>query len=77
LPPWTPGSGAGAPGSFGSGYRTGSFINHWKNVGLAPDGTRFVAPIPVEGPEPRQTQGQVIFLENFSGGLRWKVPPEK
>jgi hypothetical protein len=34
----------------------------WKNADLAPDGKR---------------QRQVIFLENSSGELRRKVPPEK
>jgi WD40 repeat protein len=44
------------------------------NVGLAPDGKRIVALMPVETAEAQKAQNHVIFLENFSDELRRKVP---
>jgi hypothetical protein len=37
---------------------------------LAPDGKSIIALIPVETPETQQTQGHVIFLENFANELQ-------
>jgi serine/threonine protein kinase/Tol biopolymer transport system component len=44
------------------------------NYGLAPDGKRVAALMPVETPEAQQAQNHVIFLENFFDELRRKVP---
>jgi len=44
------------------------------NYGLAPDGKRIVALMPVEAPGEQQAQNHVIFLENFFDELRRKVP---
>jgi serine/threonine protein kinase/Tol biopolymer transport system component len=44
------------------------------NYGLAPDGKRVVALMPVETPEVQQARNHVIFLENFVDELRRKVP---
>ena len=44
------------------------------NYGLAPDGKRVVALMPVETPEAQKAQNHVIFLENFFDELRRKVP---
>ena len=40
------------------------------NVGLAPDGKRIVALMPVETAEAQKAQNQVTFLENFSDEVR-------
>jgi serine/threonine-protein kinase len=47
------------------------------NVGLAPDGKRMTATMPVETAEGQKAQNHVIFLENFSDELRRKVPVGK
>jgi eukaryotic-like serine/threonine-protein kinase len=44
------------------------------NYGLAPDGKRIVALMPVEESQAQQAQNHVIFLENFFDELRRKVP---
>ena len=44
------------------------------NYGLAPDGKRIAALMPVDTPEAQKTQNHVIFLENFFDELRRKVP---
>ena len=51
-----------------------NLVNVSRNVDLAPDGKRIVAVMPVEGPDSRQSQNHVIFLENFFDELRRKVP---
>lgn len=38
-----------------------------------PDG-RVVALIPAEARDSEQSQNQLIFVENFAGELRWRVP---
>ena len=57
--------------------RLGGAINHRKNVDLAPDGKRFAALMPVEGPHAQQKRSHVVFLENFSDELRRKAPAGK
>jgi serine/threonine-protein kinase len=52
-------------------------INTSKNVDLASDGKRVVALMQAEGPEARQSQHQVVFLENFFDELRRRAPVEK
>jgi eukaryotic-like serine/threonine-protein kinase len=44
------------------------------NYDLAPDGKHIAALMPVESPEPQQSQSHVIFLENFADELQRKVP---
>jgi Tol biopolymer transport system component len=63
---------AGKP--LGSEKKFGGAVNEDKNVDLAPDGKRFAALMPVEGPEAQQTQSHVIFLMNFSDELRRRAP---
>ena len=46
-------------------------VGQWKNFDVAPDGTRIVALMPVEGQE---AQHHVIFVENFLDQLRRTVP---
>ena len=48
-----------------------------RNVGIAPDGKRFVAFMPAEAPGAQKAQNHVIFLENFFDELRRKVPVGK
>ena len=40
------------------------------NLDLAPDGKRFVALMPVESPEPRETQNHVTLVTNFFDEVR-------
>jgi hypothetical protein len=47
------------------------------NYGLAPDGKRIAAVMPVETPEAQQSQNHVTFLLNFSDELQRKVPAGK
>jgi hypothetical protein len=44
------------------------------NYGLAPDGKRIAALMPVDTPEAQKSQNHVILLENFFDELRRKVP---
>jgi hypothetical protein len=47
------------------------------NVGLAPDGKRIAAIMPIEAAEGQKAQNHVIFLMNFSDEVRRKVPVSK
>ena len=48
-----------------------------RNYDFAPDGKRIAALRPVDSPEEQKVQNHVIFLENFSDGLRRRVPVGK
>ena len=47
------------------------------NFDIAPDGKRIAALVPGETPEAQQAQNHVVFLENFFGELRRRVPASK
>ena len=48
-----------------------------RNIGIAPDGKRFVAFMPAEATDAQQAQNQVVFLMNFFDELGRKVPTGK
>ena len=43
------------------------------NFDLAPDGKRFVALMPAQGPESRETQNHVTLVVNFFDEIRHRV----
>ncbi len=45
-----------------------------QNMDILPDGKRFVALMPAEGPGQQRTNSQVIFLQNFFDELRRRAP---
>jgi len=47
------------------------------NYDVAPDGKRIVALMPVDAPDEKKAQNQVIFLQNFFDELRRRVPITK
>ena len=49
-------------------------INGAASYDVAPDGKRIVALMPAETPPSQQVQHHVIFLENFFGEFRRRVP---
>jgi serine/threonine protein kinase/Tol biopolymer transport system component len=49
-------------------------VGGFPNYGLAPDGKRIAALMPVEGTQVEESQNHVIFLENFFDELRRKLP---
>ena len=44
------------------------------NLDVSPDGKRFAVVMPVEGPEPRETQSHVTLVLNFFDEVRRRVP---
>ena len=43
------------------------------NLDLAPDGKRFIALLPAEGPQPAERQSHVVLVTNFFDEVRRRV----